>query len=70
MKSHQNEPARIVSLSSVGSLLSAYPSALQDRFRNPQNSFADLDHIAAEFLVSYQIFTILFTELLLTAFTL
>ncbi|KAK3067139.1 hypothetical protein LTR53_016166 [Teratosphaeriaceae sp. CCFEE 6253] len=41
---------RIVNLSSVGSLLKPYSAALQARFRHPQNSFADLDALADEFL--------------------
>ncbi|KAK3067043.1 hypothetical protein LTR53_016312 [Teratosphaeriaceae sp. CCFEE 6253] len=43
---------RIVNLSSVGSLLKPYSAALQARFRDPQNSAADLDALADEFLAS------------------
>lgn len=43
--------SRIVNLSSIASALKPYSTAMQARFRDPNNTFADLDKIADEYLV-------------------
>ncbi|KAK4561614.1 hypothetical protein LTR86_004293 [Recurvomyces mirabilis] len=46
------EQGRIVNLSSVASSLKPYSSAMQARFRDPNNTFEDLEKIADEYLTS------------------
>lgn len=46
------QDGRIVNLSSVGSSLKPYSETIQQRFRNPNATQADLDTLAEDFLVS------------------
>lgn len=47
---------RIVNISSVGSTLSPYHKRVQERFRNPDMSFAELEQLAQDFEVSFSAF--------------